>query len=80
MLMHRAIANGYIIVSSMVPVTLELQMHRVGPQAILIEIMRPSQESKKFKLVNRILYTQVYTWSLLCHKMLSKQSSASDYS
>lgn len=78
--MHCAVENGYIIVSSMVPVTLELQMHTVGPQAVWIEIMRPSQESKKFKLVNRILYTQVYTWSLLCHKMLSKPSSASDYS
>lgn len=63
-----SIENGFIIVSSMVPMTLKSQMHRVGPQEILIEIMRQSQESRRFELVKRIVYTQTYVLGHSCHK------------
>lgn len=61
----------------------------VHSQKIFIELMRQSQESISFKLVSRLLHalqpptnthTHILSWSLLCHKMCSRQPSANAYS
>lgn len=43
--------------NTMIPVTLELQIHRISSQKLSIELMSQRQESRRFKLVNGVLHT-----------------------